>query len=196
MRDADVNGRVPVVVFAVLVALCAVVLAVALTDEPAGSRGIDHPEFETMRQGGGSERHDSVVFWGWLYGTLSIALFVGFMALGLRRRGRLPEGSGPALVIGLALFALVFTLLVLSYRAYVEPGADRALFGSFPRPTAWMLYGLWPVPLVFALLYMKNFDRWVISEDEVAEFEQLVAESKRERALRRRDASGGGNGEE
>ena len=188
--------RIPVAIFAILVALCGVVLVLATLHEPPDSRGIDHPEFETMRQGGSTERHDSVVFWGWLYGTLSIALFVAVMALGLRRRGRLPPGSRRALWTGLGLYSLVFVLLVLSYRGYVEPGADRALFGSFPRPTAWMLYGLWPVPLVFALLYMKNFDRWVISEDEVAEFEQLVAESRRERAQRRRDASGGGSGEE
>ena len=172
------NLRVPVVVFAVLIALCAVVLAVALTDEPADSRGIDHPSFETMRQGGDSDRHDSVLLLGWLYGTLSIALIVGLMALGLRRGGRLPGRSGPALLVGLTLVVLVFTLLVLSYRGYVVPGAGRTLFGSFPRPSAWMLYGLWPVPLVFAALYMRNFDRWVISEEEVAEFEQLVAESR------------------
>ncbi len=180
------NLRVPVVVFAVLVALCAVVLAVALTDEPADGRGIDHPGFGTMRQGGDSDRHDAVLPLGWLYGTLSIVLFAGLMALGLRRGGRLPGGSGAALLVGLALVVLVFTLLVLSYRAYVAPDAARTLFGSFPRPSAWMLYGLWPVPLVFAALYMRNFDRWVISEDEVAEFEQLVAESRRGRA------SGGG----
>ena len=36
--------RIPVVIFAVLVALCAVVLVLALVEEPADSRGIDHPE--------------------------------------------------------------------------------------------------------------------------------------------------------
>ena len=176
--------RVPVVVFAVLVALCAVVLIVVLVDEPANSRGIDHPGFETMRQGGDSSRHDSVLLLGWLYGTLSIGLFVGLMAMALRRGGRLPAGSGPALLTGLALVVLVFTLLVLSYRSYVAPEAVRTLFGSFPQPTAWMLYGLWPVPLVFVLLYVRNFDRWVISEDEVAEFERLAAETRAGRASR------------
>ncbi len=182
--------RIPVAIFATLVALCAVVLVLWTVDEPPDGRGVDHPAYETMRQGGSTDRHDAVLPWGFLYGFLSIVLFVVAMALGLRRRGRLPAGSGRALWSGLALFALVFTLLVLSYRGYVEPGADRELFGSFPRPSAWMLYGIWPVPLVFAFLYMRNFDRWVISEDEVAEFEQLAAESKRERALRRRGADG------
>jgi len=173
--------RIPVAIFAILVALCAVVLLLWTVDERPDSRGTDHTVHETMRQGGSSERHDAVLPWGFLYGLLSIVLFVAVMALGLRRRGRLPAGSGRALWLGLGVFAVVFTLLVLSYRAYVEPGADRALFGSFPRPSAWMLYGVWPVPLLFALLYMWNFDRWVISEDEVADFERLAAESKRER---------------
>ena len=173
--------RIPVVIFAVLVALCAVVLVLALVEEPADSRGIDHPEYQTMRQGGNTDRHDSVLFWGWLYGTLSIVLFVGLMALGLRRGGKLPAGSGRALSWGLGLFVLVFTMLVLSYRAYAEPGAERALFGSFPEPTAWMLYALWPVPVVFVVLYMRYFDRWVMSDEDVAEFERLVARSRRDR---------------
>ncbi|MXX62108.1 MAG: hypothetical protein F4112_05565 [Holophagales bacterium] len=179
--------RIPVAIFAILVALCVVVLVLWTLDERPDSLGADHPVHETMRQGGSSERHDGVLPWGFLYGLLSIVLFVAVMALGLRRRGRLPKGSRRALWSGLALYALVFTLLVLSYRGYVEPGADRALFGSFPGPSAWMLYGIWPVPLLFALLYMWNFDRWVISEDEVTEFERLAAESKRDRG---RDSAG------
>ncbi|MYB19063.1 MAG: hypothetical protein F4Y16_08775 [Holophagales bacterium] len=182
--------RIPVAIFAILVVLCAVVLVLWTIDERPDSRGADHPVHETMRQGGSSERHDAVLPWGFLYGLLSIVLFVAVMALGLRRRGRLPAGSRRALWSGLALYALTFMLLVLSYRGYVEPGADHALFGSFPRPSAWMLYGIWPVPLLFALLYMWNFDRWVISEDEVAEFERLAAESKRQRG--RDDAEGEG----
>ena len=124
--------RIPVAIFAVLVALCAVVLVLALLEEPADSRGIDHPEYQTMRQGGSTDRHDSILFWGWLYGTLSIVLFVGLMALGLRRGGKLPAGSGPALLAGLVLFAFVFAMLVLSYRAYVAPrrGADVVLVVS------------------------------------------------------------------
>ncbi len=173
--------RIPVAIFAVLVALCAVVLVLALVEEPADSRGIDHPEYQTMRQGGSTDRHDSILFWGWLYGTLSIVLFVGLMALGLRRGGKLPAGSGPALLAGLVLFALVFAMLVLSYRAYIAPGAERTLFWSFPRPSAWMLYALWPVPAVFAVLYMRYFDRWVLSDEDLAGFERLVARSRRDR---------------
>ncbi len=182
--------RIPVAIFAILVALCAATLVLWTIDEPPDSRGTDHPVHETMRQGGGGERHDSVLALGLLFGLLSILLFVALMALGLRRRGRLPTGSRRALWSGLALYALVFALLVLSYRGYAEPGADRDLVGSFPRPTAWMLYVLWPVPLLFTLLYAWNFDRWVISENEVAEFERLAANAKRERG--RHDADGDG----
>ncbi len=174
--------RIPAAIFAILVALCVVVLVVLTFDERPDSRGLDHPAVKEMRLGGSAERHDPVLAWGFVYGLLSIVLFTAIMALGLRRRGRLPAGSARALLCGLALFALVFTLLVRSYVAYGEPGSEPSLFGSFPRPTAWMLYGLWPVPFLFALLYMWNFDRWVISEDEVEEFERLVQESRGERA--------------
>ncbi len=190
--------RVSVAILAVLAALCAVVLVLAFLDERPDTLGVDHPNFETMRQGGGTDRHDDVLFWGWLYGALSIVLFVALLALGLRRRGRLPAGGRAGLLVCLALFGAVFTLLVLSYRAYAEPGSERALFGSFPQPTAWMLYGLWPAPIVFALLYMRNFDRWVISEDDVAEFEKLVERSRAERiaAAVRGGASPGAGGDD
>ena len=170
--------RVPVVIFAVLLALCGVVLAIALIEEAPDSRGLDHPVHETMRQGGSPERHDRVLFWGWLYGTLSIVLFASMLALGLRRRGALPTGAKRSLLFGSALYAAVFALLVLSYRAYAESGADGSLSGSFPRPSAWMLYGVWPVPLIFTFFYVRNFDRWVMSDDDVADFERLVAESR------------------
>ncbi len=188
--------RIPVAIFAVLVALCAVVLVLALLEEHPDSRGIDHPDFQTMRQGGGTDRHDSILVWGWLYGTLAIVLFVGLMALGLRRAGKLPAGSAPALVAGLVLFVAVFAMLVLSYRAYIAPGAERTLFWSFPRPSAWMLYALWPVPVVFAVLYMRYFDRWVLSDEDMAGFERLVARSRRDREAAEGDDRGPADGAE
>jgi len=173
--------RIPVVVLTILVALCGVVLSLWFVPEPAASRGVDHPDLSTMQQGGSTERHRPVLVHGWLYGALSIALFVGLIALGLRRRGRLPRGGAAALVAGFVLVLFVFTLLLLSYAGYAAPGAERPLFGSFPVPTAWMLYGIWTLPAVFCLLYMAKFDQWVMSDRDVEEFDRLVLESRRSR---------------
>lgn len=41
-----------------------------------------------------------------------------------------------------------------------------------------MIYGMWLFPLVFVGLYMALFDRWVLTDQDLARFDDLVKENR------------------
>ena len=170
--------KLPWVFFALLLAMCFLVGYVFTVEESTLGHGFTHPEFGTMQRGGdGVERHAEVLWCGWLFGVLEISVFVAMLALGLRHRGELLERKWP-LLFGLLLYMGVFTLIILTYQAYAAADS-RPLFLSLPAPSAWMLYGLWGVPLYFHGLYVLFFDRWVLKGEDLDRFRQIV-EAKRQ----------------
>lgn len=166
-------------VFALALAIAAVVLAALGVAEVPHGHGAIHPQFASMESGGpGASRHAEVLWVGWLLGALEIGLFVALLAFGGGRRTT--RGFGVPLLLGGIAYLAVWTALVLAYRAEAS-GAEPLFFLGFPAATAWMLFGLWPVPLLFAVYYVVGFDRWVATPDDLAELERRLA-SVREQA--------------
>jgi hypothetical protein len=163
-----------------LVAAAGLVLIVAVVQgESSVGHGFAHPKYATMERGGlGLERHGPILWLGWLFGVLQIAIFVVCIALGSVRRGR-TGGMSWVLTIGGLLYVGVFSVMFLAYFGSLE--ADPTLMGSFPEATALMLYALWPVPTYFVIVYVTMFDRWIFTADDSARFEALVAASRERR---------------
>jgi hypothetical protein len=69
------------------------------------------------------------------------------------------------------MFAMVGMLV--SYEAYIDDTAVR-LYGGFPAPTAWMLYALWPAPLLFVVFYVAAFDRWTFRPEDERAFKEIL----------------------
>ena len=176
-------SRLPVVLFGLLLALC-VTLALAVAVEPEGSAGgpgslagsvsasgATHPRFPSMDHGGsGPGRHGPVLWLAWAFGILQLALVVGCLALGVRRgrmRTRLAAG-------GLVL-ALIVTMMVVSYRGYLDD--PDAFFLALPVPTAWFLYGFWPAQFLVVALYVLLFDREIVTRRDVDRFREIRARS-------------------
>lgn len=162
--------------------LAAIAAAFALGEVPNG-HGYPDAAFATLQLGGdGPGRLARVLWLGWLIGALQIAFFMGCLALGLRRR--LPPDATPApwrrtLLWGGLGFEGVWTALVAVYWRYATSGSTEIWLG-LPAPTAIMLYGIWLFPVVFCLLYVIRFDRWVMSEEDLARFHELVQRTRRE----------------
>ncbi|MEE9282263.1 MAG: hypothetical protein V3V67_19025 [Myxococcota bacterium] len=151
-----------------------VAVALGLPERPGG-HGFTHPEFSTMERGGPGElRHERVLTLGWAFGLAQIVFFTGLLALGARTREGL-RGLGPGLVAGGLAYALVWTALVLAYRSYAG-GSASAYFLGFPAPTALMLFALFPAPVIFSLLYVVGFERWIAAPSDIAELERRLAE--------------------
>jgi hypothetical protein len=166
--------KLPWILFALLLCMCCVTGYLLTVEESGVGYAAKHPRFPTMYHGGdGLERHASILWWGWALGMLEIALFVGFLALGIRQCRILGRRKWPLLAGGL-LYGAVFTLLVLAYETYAA-SEPRPLFLSMPLPTAWMVYGLFGVPLYFHVIYIVGFDRWVLTREDLETFHRLLA---------------------
>lgn len=151
-----------------------------LGDEPTG-HGFKHPEFGTMRQGTlDTDRHERIIYPATAFGVFEITLFVACLALGASRSENPRKHLGAWLAGGGAMI-LCFLAMVRSYHAGVVTG-DPGWFLGFPAATAWMLYGLWPVPLFFIALFMRIFDRWIATPADEERFAEI---------MRRRDGGGG-----
>ncbi|MCH8961747.1 MAG: hypothetical protein IH820_10625 [Bacteroidetes bacterium] len=137
-----------------------------------------HPEAASLLQSTGSlAERPEVLGLGYVMGVLMIAIMAVAVWIGLRKR----DGATPLnrwMMAAFAGYALVFTALVAAYASYTQ-GHETAFFGGFPAPTAWMIYGMWLFPLVFVGLYMALFDRWVLTDQDLARFDDLVKENRR-----------------
>ena len=182
--------------FAILLAMCVVIVAtfvigetpsVDVISEQTGEasrtqlgHGFPHPKFATMQSGGsggsGAVRHGRILWFGWAFGMLQIALFVALVAYGGQRNGRLGPLKVPILVGGI-LYAATFTAMVYAYQGYMLE-KTHPIFLSLPVPTAWMIYGVWPIPLVFMFLYMFTFDSWIFRAEDMTRFEEILAEKQ------------------
>lgn len=167
--------RLPLGLLALVIASAGLLLAAAAIAPQPGDLPATHPVHPTLLVGGAaSARSTAMLAIGWAFGALQLALFAGCFALGLRRA----EGLGPLrrpLWLGLALYQALWAALVVAYAGYARD-PHGALWGGFPAPTAWMLYGLWPFPLYFAWLYLRHFDDWVLGDRALERFRARLAE--------------------
>jgi hypothetical protein len=147
-----------------------------LIDEPGNASGLKHEAFATMFRGGDAQRHGSLLWIGWALGALEILFFTGLLALGARSGGRL-HGLGGQLIVGLLGYLAVWSALMLAYADWMSSG-DASLFMGWPAATAWMLFALWPVPLVFVACYSLGFSRWIYPPESQRKF-QLILEQRR-----------------
>ena len=166
----------------VLLALWVVCLGTILTPRE-NVEGVVHPKIASMRHGGDPERHSAVLGWGWGFGALMITSVVALIAFGARKDERLHGGLGWWLLGGLLAYLAAWTWLVLAYERYVHDPSP-ALYLYLPAPSAIMLYVLFPVSVLFNLLFVAAFRRSIFSVADEAAYERLVAER---RARRRHD---------
>ena len=137
-----------------------------------------HPEAASLLQSTGGLADQPATLWlGYVLGLLVLGVMAVCVWIGLRKKDR----STPLtrwMMIGFGGYALVFTGLTLTYARYTG-SAEVPFFGGFPLPTAWMVYGMWFFPLILVGLYMALFDRFVLTPDDLARFQELVDENRR-----------------
>ncbi len=182
--------RLDLLLFAMVLGMCAVLGATYIVTEkpveevaqadgttaqvPRG-HGVANPAVGTMLSGGdGAARYENTWWLGLAFGLFQVVFFVAALAFGAYKHG----GLGPLkipFIVGGALYAAVFAAMVLSHRTYTAT-SEHALFLGFPIPTAWMMYGVWLVPLVFMFLYLFTFDGWMYTDADREKFERMMAE--------------------
>lgn len=161
-----------------LVAMCLLAAASMLAPEPAAARGVDHPLYSSMKHGGSGEaRHADVLWSNWGFGVVAILVFATLIAIGASK-GRSLRGLGPWLWLTTIGCVVAWSFLVLSYRDYMTE-ESHSLFLALPLPSAVMLYVLLPTTALFTLFYVVGFQRWILTEKDLATYESLLAARKR-----------------
>ena len=140
----------------------------------AGWPGSGHGDFATMRQGGdGLARHGDLLWPGWLFGMLCIALFSLLIGFGARRQDGLGSFRTP-LIVGFLIHAGAFSAMMWTYADSLASPADVPLYLGFPAPTAIMLFVLFPLSGIFNVYFVLGFRRWVLTDDDEARYHELV----------------------
>lgn len=144
---------------------------------PADTPGaLPHPDHPSVLQSTGPES-PSLLAWGYTVGLAILSLMTVCIVLGVRKSG-IVGTLGRRLVLGCAGVAVIFTLLVWTYRG---THAESGLFGGFPPATAWMIYGIWWFPGIMLVGMSVAFRRTWLTDEQIEAFRALVA---------RRDAQG------
>ena len=160
-----------------LLLVIAVVVALLLTPELGDVGGTPHEQFSTMASGGsGSARHANVMWLGGLFGAASLVFFAALMAFGARK-GTSLRGLGRPLAASLVICLAFWVWLLVSYAGAMDGGAV-SFFLALPGPSAIMLYGFFPVTILFNLLYVIGYNRWILTEEDYQEYKRLVAERR------------------
>jgi hypothetical protein len=165
-----------------LVGMCLVVVSLFFISDPAAGRSPAHAEYSgTMYQSRlGTDRHIQVRWIGLAFALVQAIFFVVVLFLGTKQRGPLVALFG----LGGLVYAAAFIALVLVESTYAQGSAQNMILG-FPLPTAIMVYGVGGTPIFFSVVYVLQFDRWVMKSRDLERISQLANE--------RRQAEAGGS---
>lgn len=173
------NTKLAWLILGLLLATCILIGVILSIPERPEGYDYTHPDYVTMQRGPDSmERHGGVIWLGLSFAVLQFCIFTCLIALSLNKQGRLRKFKKP-LLAGLLLNVGVFSLIIISYLTYARDGTG-GLVGSFPQPTALMLYGLGPIQIVFAIIYILYFDRAIFTTEDLKQFQQLVKERRQQ----------------
>lgn len=159
----------------VLIIILLAIVALWIGDEPTLTTGQVHPTFETMRRSGSKVVASELGKWvGYLFGLLVIVIFVLTVFIGAKRKNDI-GAIRYWLAAGLLAYLVTYHLTVMAYWKYAA-SETISYFGGLPSATAWMVYGLWSVPIIMTLVYVFKFDEWIMSPQDIKRFEELVKE--------------------
>ncbi len=159
---------------AILIALLIIILGLAISPQVPLATGIPHPEFGTniLVSPNNIDQQSHTRWLGYLYGLGIIGVFWTFITIGTRKKGKRTV-IFRWVAVCFVIYILVYTMMTRSHWAYTNHnGSDFVM--SMPEPTAWMIYGMWFVPIIITLAFVVFFEKAVISDEEIEEFERYI----------------------
>ncbi len=161
-----------------LIALLVITLIAYFWNPVEYAYGFPHPDHPGMLISKANIDQQTNTRWlGYLFGLGIITVMFSFIFIGSRKKGR-PTVLGKYIYLGLAAFLFVFSGMVFSHWKYAA-NEGGTFFASMPVPTAWMVFGVWFVPIIITIAFVVKFDECVISEEEIKEFEAYLISAER-----------------
>ncbi len=165
------------VIFAIVVLIAGVLIAISLAPPVANSGGIPHPDIPGMQAGGdGAARLEYIGNLAFAFQCLLLGLIVCLCSLGVSERRRSRElmiymGSS------LGFMLIVWWQMYSSHQEFLESGTT-AYFMGFPIATAWQVYGTWLGAIPLILIYSIGFRKYIYTSEDEEKFDRLLAERK------------------
>ena len=172
------HNKLIVWIFAIILLMAAIVIAVSLADTVPNAGGVAHPEFNGMQIGGdGAARLQHIGGLASAFHALLILLIISFAVLGVneeRRDTRFWAYMGCTLLFSL----FVWWRMHAEHQAFIETGVTSYFMG-FPVATAFQLFGTWLSSIPLTIIYCLGFRKYIFTEEDERKFEQLLAESEK-----------------
>ena len=148
--------RYPLILLALLILLCSLLAGAALFGVHTEQSSEKHPRIAKMDIAADQATYDATrQLLGCAVGSTMILIFSTCLCIGAEetQRRRLLR-----LLIGLAtiVYLAVFFVMMTSWRSSMARPTTE-LWGPFPAPTTWLVFGLWSVPMLFVLIYVVGF---------------------------------------
>lgn len=158
-----------------LISLIVIVILAQFWSPVEFANGYPHPTYKGMFISKANIDQFPHTRWlGYLFGVSIITLFGSLTLIGVRQKGMLTS-LGRYVYIGIGAYLIVFSGMVFSHWKYVANDGGP-FFASMPVPTAWMIFGVWFVPLIITISFIVKFDDSVISEDDITAFRSYLAD--------------------
>ena len=161
-----------------LISLIALVVIITLAQFWApiqDAYGVSHPTCPEMMISAVNIDDEPHTRWlGYLFGMGVMAVLGTMILIGVRKKGRTSLLSQDV-YIGLVCYVIAYSGMVISHWHY-NTIDDSNFFASIPIPTAWMILGVWFVPLIITITFIRRYDNSVISEEEITEFRKYLSQ--------------------
>ena len=165
------------VIFAVVLAMAAVLLLIGLIEAPPDAAGVAHDTVAAMQAGGdGARRLETIGGLAFAFQSLVLLFAILLCVLSVSPTRRTPAFLG-WMVFTYAVNMLVWQQMYFGHQAFLETG-ETGWFLGFPTATAWQVYGVWCAGVVMIAVYSAGFRRYILSEDDERRFEELLRESE------------------
>jgi len=165
------------VLFACLICYFLVILALWFGEKPEYPTGVPHPKYNHILNGGGSISSTGyTTIFGYLFGLCTALTLCIFIMVGSVKNDRIGTIKN-YLIFGTVAYIIVYTLTYFSYIDYTTTEHTEFFLG-WPKPTAWMIFGMWSTPIIFVFIYIFRFREWILSEEEEKRFNELVAQRR------------------
>lgn len=170
------NQRAYAILLCAVLFLVSTIAGIWIMPSLSDATGTVHPDYPSMLHSGTSVTSTSTTKWiVTLYGAAIICMFTSVIFIATRKKDSSHQSKlWLRVAIGGVLYLVVYGLMVRSAAAYSATGVADYFLG-FPAPTAWMLFGMWTIPLFFTFFYVFRFDDWVISPEEEEKFNAIIA---------------------
>lgn len=163
------------VIFAIVVLMAGIIVAICLAEPVVNAGGLAHPAFPGMQVGGdGAARLEHIGYLAFAFQCLLLLLIVCLCLLGVAEKHRSNELIG---YLGACFILMIFVWwkMYSGHQQFLDTGITTYFMG-FPAATAWQVYGTWFGAIPLILIYSMGFRKWILTEDDERQFEQLLAE--------------------